>query len=58
MNKFIFRLIISISFLDMHESTITSCIFAPADDKVVTTSMDRTSKFYDLRSNKVTIQLE
>lgn len=43
---------------DMHESTITSCVFAPADDKVVTTSMDRTSKFYDLRSNKVTIQLE
>lgn len=46
------------SVIDMHESTITSCVFAPADDKVVTTSMDRTSKFYDLRSNKVTIQLE
>ncbi|KAK3086475.1 hypothetical protein FSP39_018946 [Pinctada imbricata] len=43
---------------DIHVSTITSCIFAPEDDKVITTSMDRSAKFLDLRNEKVTLSLE
>ncbi|XP_033754028.1 WD repeat-containing protein 88-like [Pecten maximus] len=43
---------------DIHTSTITSCKFAPLDDKVITTSMDQSAKFFDLRSNKVTITVE
>ncbi|XP_048255050.1 WD repeat-containing protein 88-like [Haliotis rufescens] len=43
---------------DHHSSTITSCIFAPKDDKVITTSMDRVTKFFDLRTCTTTIQLE
>ncbi|KAJ8303369.1 hypothetical protein KUTeg_019765 [Tegillarca granosa] len=43
---------------NIHTSTITSCIFAPLDDKIITTSMDKTTKFFDLRTSKVTIKLE
>ncbi|KAK3592529.1 hypothetical protein CHS0354_039876 [Potamilus streckersoni] len=41
----------------MHSSSITSCIFSPNDDKVCTTSMDRTAKFFDLKSCATTIKL-
>ncbi|XP_050396668.2 WD repeat-containing protein 88 [Patella vulgata] len=43
---------------DYHASTITSILFSPEDDKVITTSMDRTTKFFDLKSCKNTIKLE
>ncbi|WAR12065.1 WDR88-like protein [Mya arenaria] len=43
---------------DMHTSTITSVLFSPGDDKIMTTSMDRTTKFFDLKTKKVTIHLE
>lgn len=46
------------TFPDYHKSTITSVIFAPDSDKVITTSMDRTTKFFDLRSCKSTIHLQ
>ncbi|XP_005093569.1 WD repeat-containing protein 88 [Aplysia californica] len=41
----------------LHESSITSCKFAPADDKVITTSMDRSAKFFDLVTGTPTIKL-
>ena len=44
-------------FPDLHSSTITSVLFAPDDDKVITTSMDRTTQFYDLKTKKSTIKL-
>ena len=44
-------------FADLHSSTITSVLFAPDDDKVITTSMDRTTQFYDLKTKKSTIKL-
>lgn len=49
------QLIHSIS--DLHSSTITSVLFAPDDDKVITTSMDKTTQFYDLKTKKTTIKL-
>jgi WD40 repeat protein len=48
---------IIISFSDLHKNTITSCKFLPKYDRIVTTSMDKTSKFYDLISNKTTLSL-
>ena len=38
------------SYEGLHESSITSCKFTPGDDKVITTSTDRTSKFFDLNN--------
>ncbi|CAG2206880.1 WD repeat-containing protein 88-like [Mytilus edulis] len=43
---------------DIHTSTITKCMFAPGDDKIITTSMDKTAKFYDLKTLKVTITVQ
>lgn len=43
---------------DLHKSSITSVLFAPDNDKVITTSMDRTTKFFDLKTKKTTIHLE
>lgn len=42
---------------DMHDSSITSCKFSPRDDKIITTSTDRTAKFFDLVSGTTTIKL-
>jgi WD40 repeat protein len=42
---------------DIHTSTITSCQFSPGNDRIVTTSMDRTTKFYDTSARSVTINL-
>ena len=42
---------------DLHTSTITSCQFNPAGDKLVTTSMDKTTRFYDLKSQCNTLKL-
>ncbi|XP_052230861.1 WD repeat-containing protein 88-like isoform X2 [Dreissena polymorpha] len=46
------------SIEDLHSSSITSVMFAPDDDKVITTSMDRRTMFFDLKTRKVTITLE
>lgn len=35
----------------------TCCIFTPSDDRLIITSMDRTARFFDLRSGRVTITL-
>ncbi|KAK7114294.1 WD repeat-containing protein 88-like [Littorina saxatilis] len=42
---------------DYHEGSLTSCFFSPDDSRVITTSTDRTAKFYDLRSETCTIHL-
>jgi len=42
---------------DLHDSQVTSCKFTPGDDKVITTSSDRTAKFFDLLSGTQTIKL-
>lgn len=36
---------------------MTSCGFSPRNDRIVTTSMDKTTKFYDLVAKKTTITL-
>ena len=41
----------------MHKNTITSCKFLPKYDRLVTTSMDKTTKFYDMVSKKTTLSL-
>lgn len=33
-------------------------MFAPNDDKVITTSMDKSAKFFDLKSLKVTVTVK
>uniref|UniRef100_A0A0B7A6L1 Uncharacterized protein n=1 Tax=Arion vulgaris TaxID=1028688 RepID=A0A0B7A6L1_9EUPU len=43
---------------DYHESSLTNVKFAPADDKVITTSMDKTAKFFDLIMGNTTIKLD
>lgn len=45
-------------FVDLHSSSITSCVFSPQDDRVVTTSTDQTTKFYDLGTCCNTITLK
>ncbi|XP_013396959.1 WD repeat-containing protein 88-like [Lingula anatina] len=40
-----------------HASAVTSCNFTPRDDRLTTTSMDMTSKFWDLKSQKCTLTL-
>lgn len=42
---------------DYHEGSLTSSFFSPDDSRVITTSTDRTAKFYDLRSETCTIHL-
>ncbi|CAG5116079.1 unnamed protein product [Candidula unifasciata] len=41
-----------------HGGTLTSAIFASTDDKVITTSMDKTAKVFDLITANTTIKLE
>ncbi|XP_076449411.1 WD repeat-containing protein 88-like [Babylonia areolata] len=43
---------------DYHKKQITSCCFSPDDTRVITTSTDRTAKFYDLKTETSTIKLE
>ncbi|CAF1653396.1 unnamed protein product [Adineta ricciae] len=43
---------------NVHESTITSCQFNIAGDRIITTSMDKTTKFYDLVSQRSTMTLK
>ncbi|XP_064640504.1 WD repeat-containing protein 88-like [Lineus longissimus] len=43
---------------DLHKSTITSCQFSPMNDRIVTTSMDKTTKFFDMKSEQTTLTLE
>ncbi|CAF0763944.1 unnamed protein product [Brachionus calyciflorus] len=45
------------SIPDIHKSSITSCGFSPQNDRIVTTSMDKTTKFYDIIAKKITITL-
>ncbi|XP_076822952.1 WD repeat-containing protein 88-like [Clavelina lepadiformis] len=40
-----------------HSSTPTSCVFSPNSQRIATTSMDRTTKVWDLLSKKTTITL-
>lgn len=42
---------------NVHESTITSCQFTMADDRIITTSTDKTTKFFDLVSRRSTMTL-
>ena len=42
---------------NIHESTITSCQFNMLDDRIITTSTDKTTKFFDLVSHRFTITL-
>ncbi|CAF2786465.1 unnamed protein product [Rotaria sp. Silwood2] len=42
---------------NVHESTITSCQFNMLDDRIITTSTDKTTKFFDLVSHRSTITL-
>lgn len=44
-------------FLDLHQSSITSCGFSPKNDRIVTTSMDKSTKFFDIVAKKITISL-
>jgi hypothetical protein len=41
----------------MHESSITSCQFNMLDDRIITTSTDKTTKFFDLVSHRCTMTL-
>lgn len=41
----------------MHESTITTCQFNISDDRIITTSTDKTTKFFDLVSHRSTMTL-
>lgn len=43
---------------DLHSTTITSVHFSPKNDRIATTSMDKTCKLYDLRTFKKTVTLE
>ena len=36
---------------------MTSVMFSPKNDRIVTTSTDKTCNFYDLVANKITITL-
>ncbi|XP_006819827.2 WD repeat-containing protein 88-like [Saccoglossus kowalevskii] len=40
-----------------HKSTIASCSFSPNDERVCTTSMDKTTKIWDTISHNVTVTL-
>mgnify|MGYP001791622445 FL=1 len=45
------------SLIDLHDSTITKCAFDVKDVRVITTSMDKTCKFWDMKSGVNTITL-
>ncbi|CAF4814542.1 unnamed protein product, partial [Rotaria magnacalcarata] len=42
---------------NVHESTITSCQFNISDDRIITTSTDKTTKFFDLVTHRSTMTL-
>jgi WD40 repeat protein len=42
---------------NLHESLITSCQFNIADDRIISTSSDKTTKFFDLISHRTTMTL-
>lgn len=44
-------------FVDLHTSTITQCKFDMKDARVITTSMDKTCKLWDLKSGVNTVTL-
>ncbi len=52
-----FKIIYKLFIKDLHYSTITSCKFLPSNDRIITTSMDKTCIIYDLIVNKPTITL-
>ena len=41
----------------VHESTITTCQYNISDDRIITTSTDKTTKFFDLVSHRSTMTL-
>lgn len=43
---------------EFHKNSLTFAMFTPDDTRVITTSADKTAKFYDLRSDTCTIKLE
>ena len=43
---------------NIHESSITTCQFNMADDRVITTSADKTTRFFDLVSQRCTMVLK
>lgn len=49
---------IVVQIRNYHKTSLTSCSFTPDDTRVITTSTDRTAKFFDLRSMTNTIKLE
>ncbi|XP_064598911.1 WD repeat-containing protein 88-like [Liolophura sinensis] len=42
---------------DIHSRTITSCIFSPNDTRIITTSMDKSTNFWDLKTKTSTLRL-
>ena len=44
-------------FSELHTSTITTCNFDIKDSRVISTSMDKTCKFWDLKSGVNTVTL-
>jgi WD40 repeat protein len=49
--------LIKTSIRNLHESTVTSCQFNIADDKIISTGSDQTTKFFDLISHRTTMTL-
>ena len=43
---------------DLHTSTVTCVLFSSTDDRIVTSSMDMTTKFYDLKTNCNTVTMQ
>lgn len=41
----------------LHESIITSCQFTKTDDRIISTSYDKTVKFFDVISHRTTMTL-
>jgi WD40 repeat protein len=49
--------LIKTSIRNLHESLITSCQFNMKDDRIISTSSDKTTKFFDLISHHTTMTL-
>lgn len=49
--------LIKTSIRNLHESLITSCQFNMVDDRIISTSSDKTTKFFDLISHRTTMTL-
>jgi WD40 repeat protein len=49
--------LIKTSIRNLHESIITSCQFNMKDDRIISTSSDKTTKFFDLISHHTTMTL-